>query len=75
MTPSEYDRPFTLTRDNTVYVPTGHMPFKLGTLELEQVIINRINELTRELNHWNQLGHDNTEELERAAEGELYAND
>ncbi len=65
-----YNAPFTLTRGNTVYVPKAQIPFKLGSLELGQVISNRINELDRELQHWQQLSHSNDSALELNMEHE-----
>ena len=70
-----YDCPFTLTRDNTVFVPTGQVPFKLGTLDLEQVVLNKISQLKQELQHWEQLWTDNNRALEREQERILYDND
>lgn len=70
-----YDSPFTLTRDNTVYVKTGHVPFMLGTLELEQVVFSRIRELKRELQLWEQLATDNDSAIQRECERVAHDND
>ena len=70
-----YSAPFTLTRDDTVYVKTGHVPFMLGTLELEQVIFNRMSELKRELQLWEQLAHDNDSAIQCEYERVVHDND
>ncbi len=69
-----YNAPFTLTRENTVLVPKAHIPFKLGSLELDQVIYNRINELSTELHHWQQLANVNDNAIEHRKEREQDAN-
>ena len=62
--------PFTLT-DNNIILVNG-LALRVGSLEAEQIICNRLRILRYELDQWTQLLHTNEEAIEREMEKKLY---
>lgn len=50
------------------------LALRIGSLEAEQIICNRMRTLKYELEQWTQLSHTNEEAIEREMETKLYEN-
>lgn len=64
--------PFTLTGNHIIL---GRLTLRVGSLEAEQIICNRIKVLSSELEQWRQLLHTNEEAIERELETKIYEDD
>lgn len=65
--------PFTLTGNHVILC--NNMTLRVGTLEAEQIIYNRIRVLRNELKDWEQLAHINEGAIEREMEKKLHEDD
>ena len=63
-------KPFTLTGNHIIL--GDKLVLRVGSLEAEQIICNRIKVLNSELNQWRQLLNTNEEAIEREMENKLY---
>ena len=57
--------PFNILQDKA-FIKSHYVPYEIGTLELQQIISNKMNQLTEELSAWTTLNHEN----ERILNGE-----
>ena len=63
-------KPFTLTGNHIIL--GDKLVLRIGSLEAEQIICNRIKVLGSELEQWRQLLSTNEEAIERELENKLY---